>query len=168
MIKVPQSVSASWIRNFIFGVDDGLISTVGLLSGIAAAGVPKSTIILTGLVLIFVEAFSMGIGSFLSEQSAEEYIEKKETPFKWPLTDSVIMFLSYLGAGIIPLAPYFFFSTQTALWTSVLFSLITLFILGSISAKLSKINIPRHAMEMLIIGGIAILVGVIVGKIVNI
>src|SRR3989338_4103836 len=45
-----------YIRNLIFGVEDSLVSTVDLLSGVAAAGVPRSVIFLTGVVLIFVEA----------------------------------------------------------------------------------------------------------------
>ncbi len=159
-----RKIFASWLRNFVFGVDDGLVSTVGLLSGVAVAGVPRSTIIVTGLILITVEAFSMAVGSFLSEHSVEEYIERKETSFRLPFVDSIIMFLSYIGAGLIPLSPYFFFNTRSALWTSVILSLATLFLLGSLSAKLSKTNILKHSFEMLTIGGAAILVGIIVGR----
>jgi VIT1/CCC1 family predicted Fe2+/Mn2+ transporter len=50
-----------YLRNFIFGVEDSLVSTVGLLSGVAVAGVASRTILLTGVVLIFVEAFSMAV-----------------------------------------------------------------------------------------------------------
>ena len=52
-----------YFRNFIFGVEDSLVSTVGLLSGVAIAGVPSRTILLTGVVLILVEAFSMAAGA---------------------------------------------------------------------------------------------------------
>ena len=54
-------------------MEDSLVSTVGLLSGVAVANVPMTTILLTGLILIFVEAISMAAGSFLSEYSAEGY-----------------------------------------------------------------------------------------------
>ena len=74
MLTQPRSVSASYIRNFVFGVEDSLVSTVGLLSGVAIAGVEQKYIFITGLILIFVEAFSMAVGSFLSEESAEKYI----------------------------------------------------------------------------------------------
>ena len=72
-MSLPNKLSSvSYFRNFIFGVEDSLVSTVGLLSGIAIADVPGHTIFLTGVVLIFVEAFSMAAGTFLSEYSAEE------------------------------------------------------------------------------------------------
>ena len=38
---------ALYAKNFIFGVEDSLVSTVGLLSGIAIAGVPRGTIFLS-------------------------------------------------------------------------------------------------------------------------
>ena len=57
--------NTSYYRNFVFGVEDSLVSTVGLLSGISIAGVTNKTIIMTGVILIFVEAVSMGAGSFL-------------------------------------------------------------------------------------------------------
>ena len=61
-----------FVRNFIFGAEDSLVSTVGLLAGVASAGIPRKDIIISGVVLIFVEAFSMGVGSFLSERTTEE------------------------------------------------------------------------------------------------
>jgi VIT1/CCC1 family predicted Fe2+/Mn2+ transporter len=68
-----EPAKAAYLRNFIFGVEDSLVSTVGLLSGIAIAGMSREDVFVTGLVLIFVEAISMSAGSFLSESSAEEY-----------------------------------------------------------------------------------------------
>ena len=60
--------SDTYLRNFIFGVEDSLVSTVGLLAGVAAGGVSSAVILTTGLVLIEVEGFSMGLGSFLTEE----------------------------------------------------------------------------------------------------
>ena len=62
-----------FMRNFVFGAEDSLVSTVGLLAGVATAGVLQKEIIISGVVLIFVEAFSMSVGSFLSERTTEEF-----------------------------------------------------------------------------------------------
>lgn len=95
------------VRNFTFGVEDSLVSTVGLLAGIGVAGIGKSQIIITGLVLIFVEGFSMAVGSLLSEQSVQEYEVHKEVGFSKSISAAVVMFFSYVLAGLIPLAPFF-------------------------------------------------------------
>lgn len=156
------------LRNFIFGVEDSLVSTVGLLSGVAIVGTSIRTIILAGVVLIFVEAFSMGVGSLLSENSEDEYVKKEEVPLKNSFLSSFIMFISYFVSGFIPLSPYFIFNTNTALPASIGVSLVALFVLGYFSARLSGLNKIRKGSEMLLIGGIAIGLGATVGILINI
>lgn len=166
MAGTKKEAFATYVRNFIFGVEDSLVSTVGLLSGVAVAGLPKRDIFLTGIVLIFVEAFSMGVGSYLSESSAEEFTGAKKS---LSLQGSLIMFFSYFAAGFIPLAPYIIFAVIPAFLISVLLSLVALFILGAVSSKFFKTDhTTRHGIKMLIIGGLAIAVGIVVGKLVNV
>lgn len=162
-----KSRYAKYLRNFIFGVEDSLVSTVGLLSGVAVVGTSAKTIILAGVVLIFVEAFSMGVGSLLSENVAKEFKEGREVSMKRSLVPSLIMFLSYFFAGFIPLAPYIYLEVKTAFYVSIISALVALFILGMASARLTGRGIFRHGMEMLVIGGTAIGLGVLVGTIVN-
>ncbi|MDP1722721.1 MAG: VIT1/CCC1 transporter family protein [Candidatus Gottesmanbacteria bacterium] len=165
-MKQTRLQNAAYIRNFVFGVEDSLVSTVGLLSGIAVGGVERSQIILTGIVLLFVEAFSMAMGSLLSEQSAQEYLSRKEVSMRASATDSVIMFVSYFLAGLITLAPYFTMESKSALPISIALSLGSLFLLGIVSAKIFGINILKSGIRTLAMGGFAILVGVLVSLVV--
>ncbi len=162
-----KKIWAGYFRSMVFGVEDSLVSTVGLLSGVAIANVPKSTIFLTGIVLIFVEAFSMAVGSYLSEYSAEEYIEQKEISGKFPLRTGVVMFFSYFIFGFVPLLPYIFFSIKFAFYISIILSLATLFVLGGFSGRLARANRLRSGLRMLLVGGGAIILGIIIGKIVG-
>ena len=156
----------TYTRNFIFGAEDSLVSTVGLLTGIAIGGLSRHEIILTGVTLIFVEAFSMGIGSYLSEYTTEESYLKKSDAFTESLTASIIMLVSYATVGLVPLFPFIFLSNNnTAVIVSVTASLIALFILGAISSKLLKLKMLRISLRMVILGGIAIGIGLLVGKI---
>lgn len=154
-------------RNTIFGVEDGLISTVGLLSGIAIAGVPQSTILLTGVVLILVEAFSMGVGSFSSEREGMEMDAHREVSVKQPLKLAGVMFLSYFLAGFIPLFPYLIWDAGEAVGLSILISLLALFLLGFVGGRVAKINPWRKGLQMLVIGGIAIFLGMLAGRIIQ-
>lgn len=154
----------SYFRNFIFGVEDSLVSTVGLLAGVAAAQAPKETILTTGTILIFVEALSMGVGSFLSEASAEEYraeIGGKKKSAK----AAVIMFSSYFLAGFIPLSPYIFLPVQIAFWVSIAVSIAALFFLGLTSGRISRSSLWKTGLRMAVLGGLAIIVGVVVGTV---
>lgn len=160
-----QSKFAAYVRNFIFGVEDSLVSTAGLLSGVAAANIPKETIIVTGVVLIFVEAFSMAMGSFLSESSAEDYLRKRHVPHHVSIRASIIMFFSYFISGFIPLFPYLVWPVEYSFWISIGISLIALFALGTVSARMINTNPLRQGIRMFLIGGIALIVGVVVGTI---
>lgn len=158
---------ALYLRNAVFGVEDSLVSTVGVLSGVSAAGVERSTVLLTGIVIIFVEAFSMGVGSLLTENSVEEYVNKKEIPLRRSLLGAGVMLLSYFFAGFIPLFPYVFLPGMAAFWVSIFTSILSLGILGAINSKLSGTNLLRHSLEMMLIGGTAIAVGVGIGRIIQ-
>lgn len=150
-------------RNFIFGVEDSLVSTVGLLSGVAIAGMETKEIILTGVVLILVEAFSMAAGSFLSETSAQELESGTPAEGRNPLWAGGVMFLSYFAAGFVPLFPYLMYPASAALQLSVVYSLIALFGLGLLSGALSRTKLLRAGARMALIGGLAIAAGTVAG-----
>lgn len=156
-----------YVRNFIFGAEDSLVSTVGLLAGVASAGIPRKDIIISGVVLIFVEAFSMSVGSFLSERTTEESLIDSQEKLGNSLIASVIMFFSYFVSGLVPLFPYLIQNNLNAFWQSIIASLIALFILGFLSAKILKTKILKNSLRMLLIGGMAIALGVVVGIIIK-
>lgn len=158
--------SVSYFRNFIFGVEDSLVSTVGLLSGVAVADVPRATILITGIILLLVEGLSMAAGSFLTESSVEEYTQIQGATKK-NVISGVIMFFSYFLTGFIPLSPYMFWTVDIALTVSVCFSIFSLFILGVVSAKLSGTGIFKDGFRMGLIGGIAIVVGMLAGNLLS-
>lgn len=160
-MKAPQSL---YIRNVIFGVEDSLAATVGLLSGIAAESVPHQTLLLTGFVYIFVEAFSMGIGSYLSEESAEEY-EGKRVSGVSAVIGAVLMFVSCVAAGFVPIIPYLLLDGSAALIGSIGLSLLVLALLGFVQGRLVHRRVMPRIFRMVLLGGAAILVGVVVGKV---
>lgn len=159
-----EKAKVAYFRNFVFGVEDSLVSTVGLLSGVAIAGMEPKQIFLTGLILIFVEAISMSAGSFLSESSAEEYAAQSEQTTNKSYLSALIMFVSYAISGFIPLLPYVFLPVALAFPISIGAALAALFILGLIGARLSRTHLVKGALRMLLIGGVAILVGTFIGN----
>ncbi len=63
------------IRDFVFGMQDGLISNLGLVLGVWQGGGGKTAIILAGLSSMFAGAFSMSTASYLSAKSQREVYE---------------------------------------------------------------------------------------------
>lgn len=159
-----KTLGALYVRNVIFGVEDSLVSTVGFLSGIASVHMPVQTILLVGFVYICVEGFSMAAGSFLSEESTEEYTTGQEVPVLYPILGGLAMLVSSIGAGLLPIIPYMLFSGTTALYTSVVASLTALGVLGFVHARIAKLPVTVRVIRMMLIGGAAIGIGVLVGK----
>src|SRR5271156_4574240 len=120
--------TALYIKNIVFGMSDSLVSTIGLLSGIDASGTSRHTIVATGIIYAFVAAFSMAVGSFLSEQSAEEYTAQGVVADSTAINSAVTMFVSFVLASFIPLVPYLFTDGSLAFTLSIIFALATLFV----------------------------------------
>lgn len=66
------------IREIVFGLEDSLVSTVGTVTGVAVGSGDRFVVILSGLVLVVVEAISMAAGSYLSSKSAKEVSAERE------------------------------------------------------------------------------------------
>ncbi len=152
------------LRNFIFGVEDSLVSTVGLLAGVAAAEVTRTSLITTGIVLIVVEGLSMGIGSFVTEETTDEMTGSKVETLD-SIKGGLIMLVSYCLAGLIPLFPYTFFPGTEAINISIIASLLGLFILGFGTSLYYRRQKPwLSGLKMLVMGGLAVAIGMLVGK----
>ena len=63
-------------REIVFGMQDGMVSTLGALTGIAVGSHDHFTVLLSGLAIISVGALSMAIGVFNS-MTTEKKIEKR-------------------------------------------------------------------------------------------
>lgn len=66
----------SSIRELIFGLEDSLVSTLGVVVGVGAGTADAKVVILSGIVLVVVEALSMAAGSFISSKSHRQMLEQ--------------------------------------------------------------------------------------------
>ena len=146
------------VRNLIFGAEDSIVSIFGLLIGITTvSGFSTEQILTTGFVTIAVEATSMGAGAFLSEESSNELEGRSRHNTR---VNAVVMFLSFLIAGFIPLAPYALLPVDNARILSALFSFTALFILGYLPKKKAK-----SGLRMALIAGLAAAIGYLVAHV---
>jgi len=97
--------SELYMRTIIFGSPTASSRPSGS-SQYRCAGIAQ-TVIFTGLIYAFVEAFFNGGGNYLSE-SRRGVPRKKVVSDRLPLTAGVIMFVSFVIAAFIPLAPYLY------------------------------------------------------------
>ena len=154
------------MRNFVFGAEDSLVSTVGLLSGVSFAGLGSREIILSGVILILVESISMGAGVYLSEDSANELPQVGEQDNT--IADATIMLISYLLIGLIPLLPYIFSTDpKIGFYWSVGFSLVALFGLGLFKGYVVGKHPILSALKVFLVGSVVTAIAVSVGLLIK-
>lgn len=64
------------LRAAIFGVNDGLVSNLSLIFGVAGAGVSNKVVILAGVAGLLAGAFSMAAGEYISVRVQREVFER--------------------------------------------------------------------------------------------
>lgn len=156
-------IHEDYLRSIIFGFQDSLVSTTGVVAGVAAGTSNKELVILAGLVTVAVESLSMGAGQYMSEKSVHQ-MDKTGKHTDNLLVGGILMALSYFLGGLVPLVPILAFDLPLSATLSIVFALIGLFILGYLKAHIVKVNPFKSALEILILGGIATAVGLGVGK----
>lgn len=70
-----SSAGSSWLRASVFGAMDGLVSNVGLIAGIAAAGASPGIVAITGVSGLIAGAISMALGEYTSVRTQNEQLQ---------------------------------------------------------------------------------------------
>src|SRR3990170_5560605 len=81
-----RAAGGNALRAAVLGANDGLVSNLSLVMGVAGADLPGRAILISGLAGLLAGAFSMALGEWLSVQGSRELyqhqiqIEKAEIP----------------------------------------------------------------------------------------
>jgi len=74
--SAPHETRANTVlRPIVFGANDGLVSNLALVMGVAGANPEPGIIVLAGVAGLIAGAFSMGVGEYLSVQSQRELLD---------------------------------------------------------------------------------------------
>jgi vacuolar iron transporter family protein len=160
--RLFKSVDDNYLRTVVFGFEDALVSTTGAIIGISVGTSEKNLILLAGLVTLTVEAVSMGAGQYISEKAAHEAAPPGEHKDNL-IVGAWLMFFAYAIAGMVPLFPLFFFSGPKFIFSCLISALIGLFVLGYVKGQVVGKSAIRSALQILIIGGFATIIGAVVG-----
>jgi VIT1/CCC1 family predicted Fe2+/Mn2+ transporter len=73
------------VREFIFGLNDGIISTIGFLAGVTATLDDTHTIALAGMAAAIAGTIAMGMGAFVSSKSQRSFFEAEIAREAWEI-----------------------------------------------------------------------------------
>lgn len=63
------------VREVVFGVQDGILTTLGIATGVGAAEGKNWLVLLSGLLALLAGALSMGVGEYLGGKSEREVVQ---------------------------------------------------------------------------------------------
>jgi VIT1/CCC1 family predicted Fe2+/Mn2+ transporter len=70
-----ETAATAVLRPVVFGGNDGLVSNLALVMGVAGANPAPSIIVLAGIAGLLAGAFSMAVGEYISVQSQRELLD---------------------------------------------------------------------------------------------
>lgn len=72
-----RSIQGNSLRAAVLGANDGLVSNMSLVMGVAGAAQGSSTVLIAGIAGLLAGSISMALGEWLSVQSSREYYQRQ-------------------------------------------------------------------------------------------
>ncbi len=178
--KVQQSSAAKaldaagpFLRDIVFGVHDALLTNIGVVAGFIAALQNNRLIITAALIDVIISAFAMAFGTYLSRTSESDYLKEQlsehhhktlQETLANPVTAAVVMWVTYVISGLIPLIPFLFQLTPlNTLRAAISLSLAVFFLVGYFKGIITRTNPWKSGLQFISFGGFAAIVGYIIG-----
>ena len=167
MDRVKELLHEDYLRSLMFGLQDGIVSTTGVVVGISTGVNNKEIVVLAALVAVTVEATSMAAGQYSSEKAVHQ-MDKSGKHSDDLFIGALIMFIAYMIGGSFSIIPTIIFDQSTGRILAVASAFIGLFVIGYIKGHIVEHKPLRSAVELFIIGSIATAIGVIVGNLLKV
>ena len=154
-----------YLRDLVYGANDGIITTFAVVSGVAGASLPARTVLILGAANLLADGFSMGASNFLAIRSDEAVrLARDEPPAEpFPLRHGIATFTAFVVAGVVPLLPYLAVEPGSRFSVAVAATLTTLFIVGALRSTVTALRWWKAGAEMLAVGTLAAAVSYGVG-----
>ncbi|ADC64784.1 protein of unknown function DUF125 transmembrane [Ferroglobus placidus DSM 10642] len=155
-------------RYFVIGFFDGVLTVMGMLIGAFLSNIPSEAVISAGIATSLALGISSGWGAFEAERVEQKVaaMEKRKSLLKFEddycLIDeahsfamkisAIVHAIAPIPAGIIPLIPYVFLPAREAFPYAVLIGLLLLFIVGVMLGRISKENVIKSGLRLVLAG----------------
>lgn len=84
--REPQHpASGGFLRDMVFGANDGVVTATGFLVGISGTGASQSIIVIAGILTTVAGAASMALGNYLGVKSQKEFYDQMEKIERWEM-----------------------------------------------------------------------------------
>ena len=151
----PLETARHYVRELIYGANDGIITTFAVVAGVAGGGLSLQAVLIVGAANLFADGLSMGVGNYLAIRTHENVLEVQARPQEeaFPWRHGLATFMAFVAAGSMPLVPYMIPRlTIDRFASSVVLTMLALFTVGALRAIISNVIWWRAGLEMFALG----------------
>jgi VIT1/CCC1 family predicted Fe2+/Mn2+ transporter len=152
--KARHNLVGRYLPDLVFGANDGIITTLAVVSGVVGASLSTRVILILGFANLLADGVSMGASNVLSRRSAADH--EAMPSLRVASYHGLATFVGFVVAGVVPLLAYLVpgLGGDRFVVAGVL-ALATLFAVGA--SRSLFIRRPWHlaGLEMLLIGAAA-------------
>jgi len=152
--------------SLLSGVESGLATTTAIVAGLAISTDRRHVVVVTAIISLSVQAWNSAMITIFSEhtQSQIDHPYSIKDHYLLFINDGLAQFLAHILASFIPILPIVFVSDlSTALISSVLITILLLFVLGYKNGRILKRGAFKTGLEAMVPGALVIMVGVVAG-----
>lgn len=146
-----------YIRDLVYGANDGLITTFAVVTGVAGGALPQIAVLVIGAANLAADGVSMGVGNLLAIRADERAREADGLPEleAYPWKHGLATLLAFVVAGIVPLVPFVLplESSGRLTWSTVA-TFACMFLLGAARAFVTRDRWWRTGLETLALGAV--------------
>lgn len=165
----PREVLEHYLGDLVYGANDGIITTFAVVAGVAGANLSPNVILILGFANLVADGFSMGASNYLSIRSDEARRAAAGLGVKEPhaLRHGIATFAAFNLAGVVPLLAFLLPIVEDDRFiAATILTLLTLFVVGAARSFITRENLIRSGMEMLLVGGAAAAVAYGIGALI--
>lgn len=152
--RTLHATIGKYLPDLIFGANDGIITTLAVVSGVVGAALSSKVILILGFANLIADGFSMGASNVLSRRSDAQNGTLPTLATAVP--HGVATFVGFVAAGLVPLLAYllpWFDGSRFAAATGL--ALGTLFAVGAGRTFFTGRGWLASGLEMLLLGALA-------------
>jgi vacuolar iron transporter family protein len=162
LLRQPPELARHYFPDFVYGANDGIITTFAVVSGVVGAGLSERVILILGFANLVADGFSMGASNFLARRSYAEAAERADPTEA--ARHGAATIVGFLTAGTVPLTAYLApLSDADRFPAAIALTLGTLFAVGASRAFITRLGWFRSGLEMLAVGAFAAAVAYAIG-----
>jgi VIT1/CCC1 family predicted Fe2+/Mn2+ transporter len=164
-----MQVARHYIRELIYGANDGIITTFAVVASVAGGGLSARVVLICGVANLLADGLSMAVGNYLSIRSHESVLEAQGLPEEeaFPTRHAIATFSAFVVAGAVPLLPYAVPSlVPYGFAASVTLAFVAMFAIGASRTFVAHVRWWAGGLEMLGLGAVVTLVAYAAGALI--